>query len=60
MSNMMVSILGQSGIGTGMSTDLTKMLEIEAIARQAGAAIMEVYNSADSLAVQYKDGPIRR
>ena len=31
------------------------MLEIEAIARQAGAAIMEVYNSADSLAVQYKD-----
>ncbi|MDE0509070.1 MAG: 3'(2'),5'-bisphosphate nucleotidase CysQ [Gammaproteobacteria bacterium] len=34
---------------------MTKILEIEAIARQAGAAIMEVYNSADSLAVQYKD-----
>ncbi len=31
------------------------MLEIEAIARRAGAVIMEVYNSADGLAVQYKD-----
>jgi len=38
-----------------MGTDLTEMLEIEAIARRAGAAIMEVYNSADGLAVQYKD-----
>ncbi len=38
-----------------MGTELTEMLEIEAIARRAGAAIMEVYNSADGLAVQYKD-----
>lgn len=38
-----------------MGTELTEMLEIEAIARRAGAVIMEVYNSADGLAVQYKD-----
>lgn len=38
-----------------MGTELTEMLEIEAIARRAGAAIMEVYNSDDGLAVQYKD-----